>query len=122
MPSVPCAGTTDMPSASSGTNWLAGGAAAAVLVPLLAIGTGMPFWLACLIGAAAGGGLSAVLAPGNAFPRLDASGAARSKIAFARELLTEAEPSVKRLEAAAKAIRARNIADRVRHLAGVARS
>ena len=110
-----------MPSASSGTNWLAGGAAAAVLVPLLAIGTGMPFWLACLIGAAAGTGVGAVLTPRSTFPRLDASGAARSKIAFARELLTEAEPSVKRLEAAAKAIRARKVADRVRHLVSVAR-
>ena len=110
-----------MPSASSGTNWLAGGAAAAVLVPLLAIGTGMPFWLACLIGAAAGTGVGAVLTPRSAFPQLDASGAARSKIAFARELLTEAEPSVKRLEAAAKAIRARKVVDRVRHLVSVAR-
>ena len=110
-----------MPSASSGTNWLAGGAAAAVAVPLLAIGTGMPFWLACLIGAAAGTGVGAVLTPRSAFPQLDASGAARSKIAFARELLTEAEPSVKRLEAAAKAIRARKVADRVRHLVSVAR-
>ena len=111
-----------MPSASSGTNWLAGGAAAAVLVTLLAIGTGMPFWLACLIGTAAGTGIGAVLTPRSTFPRLDASGAARGKIAFARELLTEAEPSVKQLEATAKAIRARKVADQVRHLAGVARS
>ena len=105
----------------SGTNWLIAGAAAAVMVPLLAIGGGMPFWLACLIGAAAGTGVGAVLTPRSAFPRLDASGAARSKIAFARELLTEAEPSVGRLEAAAKAIRARKVADRVRNLAAVAR-
>jgi 5-bromo-4-chloroindolyl phosphate hydrolysis protein len=111
-----------MPAASSGTNWLAGGAAAAILVPLLTVGGGMPFWLACLIGAAAGAGVGAILAPRNAFPRLDASGAARGKIAFARELLTEAEPSAERLETAAKAIRARKVADRVRHLAGVARS
>ncbi len=40
----------------------------------------------------------------------------------ARELLTEADPSVVRLDAAAKAIRAKAIAERVRHLAGVARS
>jgi 5-bromo-4-chloroindolyl phosphate hydrolysis protein len=109
-----------MAPASSGTNWLAGGAAAAMVVPLLAIGTGMPFWLACLIGAAAGAGVGAILAPRTAFPRLDASGAARGKITFARELLTEAEPSAKRLEAAARTIRARKVADRVQHLASIA--
>jgi 5-bromo-4-chloroindolyl phosphate hydrolysis protein len=110
-----------MAPATSGTNWLAGGAAAAVAVPLLAIGTGMPFWLACLVGVAAGAGVGAVVVPRSAFPQLDASGAARSRIAFARELLIEAEPSIKRLETAAKAIRARKVADRVRHLASVAR-
>jgi 5-bromo-4-chloroindolyl phosphate hydrolysis protein len=110
-----------MRAATSATNWVAGGAAGAILVPLLAIGTGMPFWLACLIGAAAGAGVSAVLAPRSGFPQLDASGAARGKIAFARELLSDAEPAIERLEGAAKAIRAPNVADRVRHLASVAR-
>jgi len=94
---------------------------AAILVPLLSIGAGMPFWLACAIGAAAGGGIGVLLAPRRAFPQLDASGAARGKIAFARELLTDAEPLALRLEAAAKAVRTRKVAERVRHLAGVAR-
>jgi 5-bromo-4-chloroindolyl phosphate hydrolysis protein len=105
----------------SGTNWLIGGAVAAVMVPLLAIGGGMPFWLACLIGAAAGGGIGVLVAPRSAFPKLDASGLRRSKIAFVRELLTEAASLASRLDAAATTIRARNTADRVRHLASVAR-
>ena len=46
-----------MPSAWSGMNWIAGGAAAAILLPVLAIGIGMPFWIAGIISAAAGGGL-----------------------------------------------------------------
>lgn len=105
----------------SGTNWLIGGAAAAVMVPLLAIAGGMPFWLACLIGAAAGSGIGVLVTPRSAFPKLDASGMARGKIAFVRELLIDAAPLAPRLDAAAKTIRNRNIAERVRHLASVAR-
>ncbi|WP_291710516.1 5-bromo-4-chloroindolyl phosphate hydrolysis family protein [Bradyrhizobium sp.] len=105
----------------SGTNWLIGGVAAAVMVPLLAIAGGMPFWLACLIGAAAGGGIGVLMTPRSAFPQLDASGVARGKIAFVRELLTDAAPLSPRLDAAAKAIRAPQIAARVRHLASLAR-
>jgi 5-bromo-4-chloroindolyl phosphate hydrolysis protein len=105
----------------SGLNWLTGGAAAAVLVPVLALGSGLPFWMACIASALAGGGLVVLLAPATRFKALDASGVARGKIEFARELLTEADPLVGRLEAAAKAIRAKSIADRVRHLASVAR-
>jgi 5-bromo-4-chloroindolyl phosphate hydrolysis protein len=94
---------------------------AAVMVPLLAIGAGMPFWLACLIGAAAGSGVGVLVAPRSAFPQLDASGVARGKIAFVRELLTDATPQAQRLDAAANAIRAPQIAVRVRHLSSIAR-
>ena len=105
----------------SGLNWLAGGAAAAILVPVLALGPGLPFWIACLASAMAGGGIVVLLAPATRFKALDASGVARGKIEFARELLTEADPFISRLEAAAKAIQAKTIVDRVRHLASVAR-
>jgi 5-bromo-4-chloroindolyl phosphate hydrolysis protein len=105
----------------SGTNWLIGGAVAAVMVPLLAIAGGMPFWLACLIAAAAGGGISVLVTPRSAFPQLDASGVARGKIEFVRELLTDAAPLAGRLDAAANAIRDRKIAGRTGHLASVAR-
>lgn len=105
----------------SGLNWLAGGAAAAILVPVLALGPGLPLWIACIASALAGGGLVILLAPATRFKALDASGVARGKIAFARELLTEADPFISRLEAAAKAIRAKTAVDRVRHLASVAR-
>jgi len=98
-----------------------GGAVAAALVPLLAIGAGMPFWLACVIGLAAGGGTVAVLAPRAAFPLLDASGVARGKVTFARELLTDAAPLAARLDAAAARIAERKVVECVRHLAVVAR-
>lgn len=110
-----------MPSAWSGMNWIAGGAAAAILLPALAIGAGMPFLIAGIISAAAGGGLVFLLAPRQSFERLDASGAARGKIEFARELLTAAEPLAIRLEVAVSTIGTKPVADRVRHLASMSR-
>ena len=110
-----------MASPPTGFDWIAGGAAAAILVPALAIGVGMPFWIACAISALAGGGVVAMMAPRKLFAELDASGAARGRIEFARELLTEAEPFTRHLEAAADKIRSRPAAERVRHLAKTAR-
>jgi hypothetical protein len=102
-------------------DWIAGAVATAVLLPLLAIGAGMPFWLAGLISLLAGAGTVAIFAPKKLFAQLDASGAARAKIEFARELLTAAEPMAGRMEAAAKSIRSREVAERVRRLVGTAR-
>jgi 5-bromo-4-chloroindolyl phosphate hydrolysis protein len=105
----------------SGLNWLAGGVAGAILVPTLALGVGVPFVMACATGVLAGGGLVLLLAPGTRFKALDASGVAKGKIEFARELLIEADPFVTQLESAAKGIRAKTVAGRVSHLASVAR-
>ncbi|MBV9564782.1 MAG: 5-bromo-4-chloroindolyl phosphate hydrolysis family protein [Bradyrhizobium sp.] len=110
-----------MAAAPSGQDWIVGGAAAAVLLPLLAIGVGMPFWIACVVSALAGGGIAAVMAPKKLFAQLDASGVARGRIEFARDLLTESEPLAGRMEAAATAIKTRAIAERVRHLVKIAR-
>ena len=102
-------------------NWIAGGAAAAVALPVLAIGIGMPFWIAGLVSATAGGGLAFLLSPRKPFGRLDGSGAAQGKIEFARDLLTEAEPYAVRLEIAVNSIRTANVSERVRHLAKISR-
>src|SRR4030088_1829900 len=110
-----------MPTLPSGIDWIVGAVATAVLLPLLAIGAGMPFWLAGLISMLAGAGTVAIFAQKKLFAQLDASGAARGKIEFARELLTSAEPMAGRMEAAAKSIRSREVAERVRHLVGTAR-
>jgi 5-bromo-4-chloroindolyl phosphate hydrolysis protein len=110
-----------MPPASSGLNWIVGGAAAAVLLPLLAIPLAMPFWIACAISVTAGGGLVVMLSPRRLFEGLDASGAARGKIEFAREMLTDAEPLAVRLEVAVSSIGTPKVAERVRHLARVSR-
>jgi 5-bromo-4-chloroindolyl phosphate hydrolysis protein len=110
-----------MPAAPSGFDWIVGGAAAAILLPLLAIGVDMPFWTACIVSALAASGIVAVVAPRKRFAELDASGMARGRIEFARELLTEAEPLTERMEAAAAKIRAGPVAERVRHLLRIAR-
>src|SRR4029453_10051627 len=62
-----------------------------------------------------------LLSPRQLFERLDASGAARGKIEFARELLTDAEPLAIRLEVAVSTIRTQKVAERVRHLARISR-
>lgn len=110
-----------MAAMPSGLGWIAGGAAAAVLLPTLAIGLAMPFWIALAISAAAGGGIGVALAPRNRFAALEASGVARGKIEFANELLAEAEPLAERMEYTASAIRTRAVADRIRHLVQIAR-
>jgi 5-bromo-4-chloroindolyl phosphate hydrolysis protein len=110
-----------MPAAPSGLHWIAGGAVAAVVLPALAIGVGMPFWIAGGISLLAGGGVVAMMAPRRMFAQLDASGAERGKIEFARELLTAAEPEIARMEEAAGEIEAQKVATRVRHLAKIAR-
>ena len=110
-----------MPAVPSGLNWIAGGAAAAILLPLLAIGVGMPFWIAGVVSLLAGGGIIAMMAPRRMFAQLDASGAERGKIEFARELLTEAEPLAERMDEAATLIQAKKVAERVRHLVKIAR-
>jgi 5-bromo-4-chloroindolyl phosphate hydrolysis protein len=107
---------------SSGrTSWIAGAAAAVILLPLLVFGAGMPLWAACLVSVAAGGGLSVSLSPRKPFARLNKSGAAHGKIAFARDLLTDAEPLAERLETAASSIGTPKVADRIRHMARLAR-
>ena len=55
------------------------------------------------------------------FEGLDASGAARGKIEFARDLLTDAEPLAIRLEVAVSTIRTPKVAERVRHMARISR-
>jgi 5-bromo-4-chloroindolyl phosphate hydrolysis protein len=110
-----------MAAMPSGLGWIAGGAAAAILLPSLAIGLTMPFWIALAVSALAGGGIVIALAPKKRFAELEASGMARGRIEFANELLTEAEPLAERMEDAAAAIRTRAVADRVQHLVKIAR-
>jgi 5-bromo-4-chloroindolyl phosphate hydrolysis protein len=106
---------------SSGLNWIAGGAVAAILLPALALGVGLPFWLALAASAVAGWGVGVMLTPPRLFEALEASGLARAKLELARELLDDAEPLLRRIEEAATSIRNAAVGDRARHLALVGR-
>jgi 5-bromo-4-chloroindolyl phosphate hydrolysis protein len=105
----------------SGVNWIAGGAVAAVLIPVLAIGFAVPYWIAFMIALLAGGGVVVLLAPRTRFEGMDANAIGRGRIELARELLGEAEPLVARMQAAAQSLRSDAVRDRVGHLAICAR-
>jgi 5-bromo-4-chloroindolyl phosphate hydrolysis protein len=102
---------------SFGVNWIAGGLAAAVLIPALALGLGAPYVLSVMIALLAGGGTVVLLAPRERFEGLDAAAIGRGRIQLAKELLDEADPLVQRMQAAAKAIRSDAVRQRVGHLA-----
>jgi 5-bromo-4-chloroindolyl phosphate hydrolysis protein len=112
---------------SSGLNWIAGGAVAAALLPVLAIGARLPFWLALAASAFAGSGAGLLLTP-QPFRRLDASGRLQAggilgaKLELARELLDDAEPPLQRIDKAAASIRNAAVLNRARHLAQVGRA
>jgi len=104
----------------SGLNWVIGGLIAALLLPGLAIGLDVPFWLAIGIAAVAGAGGALLLAPRPRFDGLDANALGRGRIDLARELLDQAEPLVERMRTAADAIRAEAVRARVGHLTDAA--
>lgn len=101
-------------------NWIMAGLVTAILVPVLTFATGMPFWIAAVIGLLVFAGLVFLLAPRRLFEGLDIKVIGRGRLAFARELLEAAVPSAQRLEAAADDITDRQTAARVRHLAEIA--
>ncbi|HLY55857.1 MAG TPA: 5-bromo-4-chloroindolyl phosphate hydrolysis family protein [Stellaceae bacterium] len=106
---------------SGGFNWIIGGLAAAILLPTLAVGVGLPFWLAGGAAILAGGGAVLLLAPRRPFEGLDAGRIGRGRIELARELLAEAMPLAARLDVAARAIRSSSARLRVHRLAQAAR-
>ena len=103
-------------------NWLIGGIVAALVVPGLAIGLGLPFWLACVVGLLTGGGAMLLFSQRQPFEGLDIRRIGRGRIEFARQLLDDATPLVDRLQIAAKSIKTRAVADRIGHLAETARA
>lgn len=101
-------------------NWIVAGVVTAILVPVLAFGAGMPFWIAAVIGLLVFAGLVFLLAPRRLFEGLNINAIGRGRVAFARELLEGAVPAAQRLEAAADDIADKQTAARVRHLAEIA--
>ena len=101
-------------------NWIIAGAVAAILLPLLAF-AGLPFVVAAIVAAIAFVGLVVFLTPRKLFEGLDVNALGRDKVAFATDLLKEAQPAADRLSAAAIGITDKTVKEKVRHLEQIAR-
>ncbi|MET3901125.1 5-bromo-4-chloroindolyl phosphate hydrolysis protein [Devosia sp. UYZn731] len=101
-------------------NWIVAGLAAAVLVPVLSFGLGVPFLVSAIIAVPVFAGLVVLLAPRKLFEGMDVNALGRGRVAFARDLLNEATPSADRLRAVAGRIGDKDMTARVKHLADIA--
>jgi 5-bromo-4-chloroindolyl phosphate hydrolysis protein len=100
-------------------NWIVAGVAAAVLVPALSFGLGVPFLVSTIIAVPVFAGLVVLLAPRKLFEGLDVNAIGRGRVDFARDLLNEATPSAERLRLVAGRIHDKDMAGRVKHLAEI---
>jgi hypothetical protein len=101
-------------------NWIVAGIVAAAVLAGLAVGLTVPFVISVLIAAFVFGGLVLLLSPRRLFEGIDVKRIGQGRVAFARDLLTEASPSLDKLRAVGEHIRDKAVADRVRHLAAIA--
>jgi 5-bromo-4-chloroindolyl phosphate hydrolysis protein len=100
-----------------GGNWVAAGLAAAVLLPLLAIGLGLPIIIAAPVALIACVGMAMLLSPRKLFEGIDVSTVGRGRIELARKVLAEALPYRDRLKAAALNHGDKEIGAKLRHMA-----
>nr|WP_246673232.1 5-bromo-4-chloroindolyl phosphate hydrolysis family protein [Mesorhizobium sp. B2-4-14] len=98
---------------------MAGLVSAALLIGLSAL-TQFPFLVSAVISALVFAGLVFVLAPRQLFEGLDLSSISGSRVAFARELLAQAQPAADRLTAAAGSIADRDMKAKVKNLSDIA--
>lgn len=101
-------------------NWIVAGVVAAVLLPALSLLIGIPFWISVVISVLVFTALVLMLAPRQLFEGRDVKAIGSGRLAFARDLLSEAQPYAEQLRAAASDIRDKETADRVVHLAEIA--
>ncbi|MBZ9722919.1 5-bromo-4-chloroindolyl phosphate hydrolysis family protein [Mesorhizobium sp. CO1-1-11] len=101
-------------------NWIAAGGISAVLLVGLGFLTQFPFLVSAIIAALVFAGLVFVLAPRQLFEGLDLSTLSGSKVAFARELLAQAQPAADRLSATAVSIADKDMKAKVKNLSDIA--
>lgn len=101
-------------------NWMVAGLVAAILVPGLSFGLGVPFLISAIIAVPVFAGLVILLAPRKLFEGMDVNALGRGRVAFARDLLNEASPAAERLRAVAGRIGDKTMANRIGHLADIA--
>lgn len=120
--SVLCVGITDAMRSLFGNdwNWIVAGIAAAILLPVLGVIAAFPLWIAVTISAIVFVALVLLLAPRRLFEGIDVQTIGNGRVAFARDLLSEAEPHIDRLRVSATQIRDKETAGCVRHLCEIA--
>ncbi|TPL08950.1 5-bromo-4-chloroindolyl phosphate hydrolase [Mesorhizobium sp. B2-4-14] len=101
-------------------NWIVAGLVSAALLIGLSALTQFPFLVSAVISALVFAGLVFVLAPRQLFEGLDLSSISGSRVAFARELLAQAQPAADRLTAAAGSIADRDMKAKVKNLSDIA--
>lgn len=101
-------------------NWLAAGIVAATLVPALAFGLNVPFWLASLLAVLAGLGAGLAFGQTSLVDVLDVSRFGKARIDLVRDLIAEADPLVDRLERVGATTRSPETAARIQHLSTAA--
>ncbi|HEY4201920.1 MAG TPA: 5-bromo-4-chloroindolyl phosphate hydrolysis family protein [Devosiaceae bacterium] len=101
-------------------NWIVAGLAALLVVLALTLGLGVPFIIAAAIAVLAFAGLVILLSPRRLFEGMNVNAVGTGRVAFARDLLLEATPSLDRLRASGAHIKDKDVAEQVRHLATIA--
>jgi 5-bromo-4-chloroindolyl phosphate hydrolysis protein len=101
-------------------NWIVAGVAALAVVMGLSLLLNVPFVIAAVIAALVFGGLVILLSPRKLFEGIDARTIGTGRVAFARDLLTEATPALDKLRAAGSHINDVDVGKRVKHLAAIA--
>ncbi|TPK95245.1 5-bromo-4-chloroindolyl phosphate hydrolase [Mesorhizobium sp. B2-4-12] len=101
-------------------NWIVAGLVSAALLIGLSALTQFPFLVSAVISALVFAGLVFVLAPRQLFEGLDLSSISGSRVAFARELLAQAQPAADRLTAAAGSIADKDMKAKVKNLSDIA--
>lgn len=100
-------------------NWIVAGLVAALGLPAF-IWLGMPFVIALPVVLTAFAGLVILLAPKRLFEGFNVAGIGKQRLAFARDLLSEAAPSAERLDQAARTIANAQVKHQVAHLSEIA--
>lgn len=101
-------------------NWLVAGVVAAIVLVGLTFLTAFPFLVSLVIAALVFGGLVVLLAPRQLFEGIDVNAIGSGRVAFARDLLTQAEPFAERLRTASGRIADKELRPKVQHLAEIA--
>lgn len=100
-------------------NWLVAGLASAIVLIGLTAFTRFPFLLSLLVAVLVFAGLVVLLAPRRLFEGINVKALGSGQVAFARDLLTQAQPFAERLRAAAANISDKEVGPKVKALADI---